>query len=188
MSIPAYCNCEISEAPPLLGSQLVGPKGQVWHVRDEEQSAGPTSPSIAKAVFGPLANLQRLPFTPTPFDLIFVYCAPNAGESLDALRTRFSSYVDGLSEQYPQTPVGCVGYIRTNNVLSDLDIANGLQAVSELCAPTNRPLLFFRDYGSDVSQDAKDRAAYIRNGQPCPVQVFPPSSDSTAAIKLLMEK
>lgn len=180
--IPAWANCEINET--LGGSVLVGPNGQVWHVYDAEQGSGPTDPLIAKCIFGPGDKLMVLPFNPTRYDVMFVYCVPNAGESLDAMRTRFASDFWTVYADKPiATPLGVVCYIRTNNVLSETDIANGIEACSQL----ECPVLVFRAWGQDVPPSAIDRVTYWRNGQGCPPQALPPS-DSTAAVKLLMEK
>lgn len=177
--IPTWANCEIDESAG--GSVLVGPQGQRWQVYDAEKMLGPTSPFIAKCIFGPVANLARLPFVPTPYDLLFAYCVPQVGESLDSMREVFSANLEAERELWPNVPTGCVCYIRTNNLLSELDVANGIQACSEL----DCPVLIFRAWGSDVPQSAIDRVTYWRNGQPCPPQVLPPNPPPKDSFLLL---
>ena len=136
---------------------------------------------------GTIDSLLRLPTSdpdaPGADDLVLVQCCANPGETADEQFTRFSGYFWQLVSRFTAVRLfGYIPFVRTNFVLSDVDVANNLIACSQL----GFPVAIFEDLRpvADVPAFVPDWLAYWRNGQPAPVQVspIPPTPPGLAAI------
>jgi hypothetical protein len=170
--IPTWANAVIDETTG--GTQLMGDAGQRWYVQDTEQGiVGPERPAAFIGTYSSLVNADVQTWTID--DLCLVECAPNAGESIDAMRGRFAAYIAGL-RKVTVAEVGAIPYIRTNYVLSEIDIANGLIACSELGVPC----VIFEWNRPDIPTWAADWLTYWKNSQPCAAQAKPPTQQNAA--------